>query len=137
MNIIQKYKTYKALKNYLDKHYEYVELVAECPKIDVCRIENNYCFDNNPVRNACIAYAIKREKTDGVNVSSCVHRNGYKRPMDDVKFRVNIVNTNGTLQNVPKFVIFTDKTMARHINDLFAAAYRHKLIAEQAKIHHK
>lgn len=130
MNIIQKYKTYKDLTNYLDKNYEQVELVTECPKIDICRHENHYCFYDNLLGKPCMSYEIK---TDGLNIKSVLHRSRYRRPMDDVQFRVNIVNKGGVLTNTPDFVAFTDKILARYIYNLFADAYRRKLIAERAK----
>lgn len=134
MNIIQKYKAYKDLKNYLDKNYEQVELVTECPKIDICRHENHYCFFNKPFSESCVSYEIK---TDDLNASAAVHRNRYGRPMDRVQFRVNLVNNGGVLPNAPEFIDFTDKILARHIHDLFVCAYRRKLVAERAKFYHR
>jgi len=134
MNIIQKYKTYKDLKNYLDQHYEQVELVTECPKIDICRHENHYYFYDNLVGKPCMSYEIK---TDGLNANAAMYRIGYRRPMDDVQFRVNIVNKDGVLPNIPKFVAFSDKILARHIYNLFADAYRHKLVEGLGKFYHR
>lgn len=134
MNIIQKYKAYKDLKNYLDKHYEQVELVTECPKVDICRKENNYCFYGRSIYKSCMSYEIK---TDGLSVHSALHRNRYRRPMDDVQFRVNVVNKGGVLPNTPKSVAFSDKILARHIYNLFADAYRRKLVAGLTKFYHR
>ena len=134
MNIIQKYKAYKDLKNYLDKHYEQVELVTECPKIDICRHENRYCFYDNLVGKPCMSYEIK---TDGLNANAAAYRNGYRRPMDDVQFRVNVVNTDGVLPNTPKFVAFGNKSLTMYVYNLFVNAYRRKLVAELAKFYHR
>ena len=134
MNIIQKYKTYKDLKNYLDKNCESVELVTECPKVDICRKENNYCFYGRSIYKSCMSYEIK---TDGLSMTSVLHRNRYRRPMDDVQFRVNVVNKGGVLPNTPEFIAFIDKILARHIYNLFADAYRRKLVAGLAKFYHR
>ena len=134
MNIIQKYKAYKDLQNYLDKHYEQVELVTECPKIDICRHENYYCFSNKPFSEPCMSYEIK---TDGLNASAVAYRNRYGRPMDDVQFRVNIVNEDGVLPNTPKFVAFDKKNLTMYVYNLFVEAYRRKLVAGLAKFYHR
>lgn len=132
MNIIQKYKTYKDLKRYLAENFANVELITECPKIDICRQENNYCFYSENVYPSCLGFDIHVDK---FSMRSFQRRNHYKRPMDKVDFVAWIDNTNGILPNTPKTVINADNAFARYINDLVVTAYREKLVAEHAKLY--